>query len=97
MTYNVYHIDVKYFDWDEEKNRWLISRRNISFELIKDLIEAGCLLDVVDNHPPYEHQRVFMVQYIDYVYEVPFVEDEEKIFLKTAYPSRKSTLKYLLE
>jgi len=33
----------------------------------------------------------------NYAYLVPFVEDEEKHFLKTIYPSRKMTRKYLIE
>ena len=31
----------------------------------------------------------------DYVYAVPYVEDSEKIFLKTVFPSRKYTKLYL--
>jgi hypothetical protein len=31
----------------------------------------------------------------DYVFEVPYVEDNEKIFLKTAYPSHEATKRYL--
>jgi hypothetical protein len=31
-----------------------------------------------------------------YVYVVPFVEDGEKVFLKTIIPSRKMTKKHLL-
>jgi hypothetical protein len=31
-----------------------------------------------------------------YAYLVPFVQDEEKIFLKTIIPSRKATKKYLI-
>jgi hypothetical protein len=30
-----------------------------------------------------------------YIYFVPFVEDENKIFLKTIIPSRKATKQYL--
>jgi len=33
----------------------------------------------------------------DYVYLVPFVEDEKLIFLKTIIPSRKATKEYLGE
>ncbi len=33
----------------------------------------------------------------DYVYLVPFVEDEKTIFLKTIIPSRKATQQYLDE
>jgi len=31
----------------------------------------------------------------NYVYLIPFVEDEEKVFLKTIIPSRKATKYYL--
>jgi len=31
----------------------------------------------------------------DYIYSVPFVEDNEKVFLKTIIPNRKATKKHL--
>ncbi len=31
----------------------------------------------------------------NYAYLVPYVEDEEEVFLKTIIPSRKATQKYL--
>jgi hypothetical protein len=33
----------------------------------------------------------------DYVYLVPFIEDEHSVFLKTIIPSRKPTKQYLVE
>jgi uncharacterized DUF497 family protein len=81
----------KYFDWSKEKNDWLISKRGISFEFIKECIENGQIVADVHNHPPYEHQRVFMILIEDYIYEVPYVENADNIFLKTAYPSHKAT------
>jgi hypothetical protein len=42
-------------------------------------------------------QRFFVVQREDYVYLVPFVEDEHSVFLKTIIPSRKATKEYLGE
>ncbi len=86
---------MKHFDWNETKNVWLIENRGISFELLVEIIQSEAYLDIVENHPPYEHQRVFIVAIDEYVYRVPFVEDDEKVFLKTAYPSRKETKKYL--
>ena len=86
---------MKYFDWDSEKNQWLIENRGISFDYCLICITDGHLLDIVDNHPPYEHQKVFIVEIDGYVYEVRFVEDDEKIFLKTAHPSHEYTKKYL--
>jgi uncharacterized DUF497 family protein len=86
---------VKYIDWDEAKNQWLIANRGISFDVCAIYITQGEILAVVDNHPPYEHQKVFIINIDGYVYKVPYVEDEEKFFLKTVYPSRVATKKYL--
>lgn len=49
------------------------------------------------NQQRYGGQRIFVVQRDDYVYVVPFVEDEKLIFLKTIIPSRKATKQYLGE
>ncbi len=86
---------MKYFDWSEEKNEWLVRERGISFEFIKECIENGQVVGEVFNHPPYQHQRVYLILIDDYVFEVPYVEDDEKIFLKTAYPSHEATKRYL--
>ena len=43
----------------------------------------------------YGGQRIFVVQRDDYVYLVPFVEDDRLIALKTIIPSRKATKQYL--
>lgn len=34
----------------------------------------------VGNHPPYDRQRVHMILIDDYIYEVPYVEDDKKFF-----------------
>lgn len=86
---------MKYFDWDEEKNRWLMENRGISFDICIIAIEQGKVLAIEDNHPPYEHQKIFIVTIDDYAYEIPYVEDSEKYFLKTIYPSHEATKKYL--
>jgi hypothetical protein len=49
------------------------------------------------NPDRYVGQRIFVVQREDYVYLVPFVEDEHTVFLKTIIPSRKATKQYLGE
>lgn len=90
---------MKYFDWHELKNIQLKTGRGISFEDILTAIEAGKLLDNI-THPDqrrYKGQRILVVDIDDYVFLVPFVEDDEKIFLKTIYASRKFTRKYLLK
>jgi len=88
---------MKYFDRDDVKNDILKNERNISFEIITIQIETGKLLDVLGhpNQKRYKNQKLFVVEYEGYVYLVPFIEDEEKIFLKTIIPSRKATKKYL--
>ena len=45
--------------------------------------------------PAVTRQRIFVVRREDYVYLVPFVEDEHTVFLKTIIPSRKATKQYL--
>ena len=88
---------MKYFDWNEEKNGKLKTERHISFEIIVSQIELGHLLDIIEhpNKEQYKNQNIFIVEYENYVYLVPFVESEDKIFLKTIIPSRKATKLYL--
>ncbi len=88
---------VKHFAWDEAKNDHLKADRQIGFEEIVFHIERGDLLDVLEhpNQARYGGQRIFVVRCDDYVYLVPFVEDERLVFLKTIIPSRKATKQYL--
>ena len=87
---------MKYFSWNEEKNELLREERLISFEDVVFYIEQGFLLDVLEhpNQEKYKGQKIFVVQMDDYVYLVPFIEDDREIFLKTIIPSRKATKKY---
>jgi len=88
---------MKYFDWNEEKNRLLKESRNISFEEIVLAIENGRLLDVVEHNDKskYPDQRLLIVEIRNYAFVVPFVETEDAYFLKTIYPSRKATQTYI--
>lgn len=88
---------MKYFSWNEEKNELLRDERQVSFEDVVFYIEQGFLLDVLEhpNQAKYKGQKIFVVQMDDYVYLVPFIEDDREIFLKTIIPSRKATKKYL--
>ena len=90
---------MKYFAWDEAKNEKLKADRAIGFEDIVFHIERGDLLDILEHQNPdrYAGQRIFVVRREDYVYLVPFVEDEHTVFLKTIIPSRKATKQYLGE
>jgi hypothetical protein len=80
--------------WDKKKEEWLLRRRNISFECIKNIIEDGGYITIINN-PMYQDQKFFILNMNDYTYVVPFEEDAEyNIILKTAYPSRKYHAKY---
>jgi len=88
---------VKYFDWDEAKNEKLKFEREICFEDIVIAISEGRLHDVVAHPNPkkYPSQRIYIVEIQEYIYAVPFAEDEVKIFLKTIFASRVLTKRYL--
>ena len=88
---------MKPFRWSHEKNEQLKAERNISFEEIVLAIEAGGLLNIVAHTNPrkYPHQRMCIVAVEQYVYLVPFVEEADYYFLKTAIPNRKATREYL--
>ena len=92
-------MPVKFFDWDDAKNAKLKAERGIGFEEIVFHLARGDLLDILEHPNPdrYAGQRIFVVQRDDYVYLVPFVEDEHSVFLKTIIPSRKATKQYLGE
>ncbi len=85
------------FFWNEEKNNRLKEDRGISFEQIVTHIIQGDLL-LIKEHPNQERypgQQMFVVRIDDYVYLVPFVEKDNDAFLKTIFPSRKETRRYL--
>ena len=90
---------MKVFAWDDAKNVTLRADRGIGFEDIVFHIGRGDLLDILEHPTPHRYagQRVFVVQRDDYVYLVPYVEDEDTVFLKTIIPSRKATRQYLSE
>ena len=74
-----------------------MAEREICFEDVVVAISEGNVLDILTHHNPakYPNQKVYVVSVHEYIYLVPFVEDETKIFLKTIYPSRKLTKQYL--
>ena len=88
---------MKYYDWNDDKNKVLKRPRGVSFEQVVLAIVSGDLIDRVKHPNPekYPNQRVFLVKIEDYIYSVSCVEDDEKIFLKTIIPNSKATKKYL--
>jgi len=88
---------MKLYEWSDEKNAWLRQERGITFEDIVFHVAHGGLLDTIEhpNQRRYAGQRILIVKVEEYVCLVPFVEDDEVIFLKTIVPSRKMTKLYL--
>jgi len=88
---------MKYYDWNDDKNELLKKLRGVSFEQVVLAIVTGDLVDRVKHPNPekYPNQRVFLVKIEDYIYSVPYVEDDEKLFLKTIIPNSKATKKYI--
>jgi uncharacterized DUF497 family protein len=83
-------------NWNEDKNRWLLKNRGVSFEIVLEKIIEG---EVIDNipHPnkkKYPHQFIFIIKIDSYCYLVPYVTEGDDIFLKTMIPSRQMTKKY---
>ena len=56
----------------------------------------GILVSLILSSVVSAHQKAYLVEIEGYIYMVPFVEkDKKEIFLKTIFPSRKLTKKYL--
>lgn len=85
------------FDWNDEKNEWLKRERGITFEDVIFHLTHDGLLDTIEhpNQKQYPSQRLFIINVDGYAHIVPFVEDDDVIFLKTIVPSRKMTKLYL--
>jgi len=88
---------VKPIKWNTDKNKILIQGRNISFSVVSQLIINGKTIAIIKhpNYKKYPNQQVFIINIENYIYLIPFVEDDKKIFLKTIIPSRKATRDYL--
>lgn len=90
-------MKMKPFNWNRDKNQQLQQQRRIAFDDIIQTIEQGNLFDVIKHYNPdkYPSQKIFIVKIDNYVYLVPFVENNLNIFFKTIIPSRKITKTYL--
>ena len=91
-----YIIHMKYLNWDPQKNEILKRERGISFEEIAYLIEYGQILGIEEN-PSRPNQKMYILEIDNYAIIVPYVENDDEIFLKTAFPSRKYTKRYGLK
>jgi uncharacterized DUF497 family protein len=87
---------MKSINWNTEKSLSLKALRGISFEDVVYYIEKGNIMNdyAHPNQKRYPGQRIMVIGINNYAYLVPYVENEEEIFLKTIIPSRKTTEKY---
>lgn len=81
---------MRKIQWNPVKNLELTENRRVSFE---DLLNAKFI--GIEEHPKKLHQRYMVFEYKKYVWVVPYVSHGDFYFLKTAFPSRKHTKKYL--
>lgn len=70
--------------WSPLKSKRLKRTRGVSFE---EIVHAK-LLDIRE-HPSRSDQKILIYDYKGYIWAVPFIIDNQGIFLKTLYPSRK--------
>ncbi len=72
--------------WNELKSKRLKQTRGVSFiEILREKLIA------VRPHPKKANQKLFLFERQGYIWVVPFVADEEGIFLKTFFPDRRFT------
>jgi hypothetical protein len=90
---------MKNLNWNSKKSVVLKASRGICFEDVVFYIERGEILDdyLHPNQQAYLGQRIMVIVIANYAYLVPYVENEEELFLKTIIPSRKATQRYLGE
>lgn len=82
-------IEEMDFVWDSDKNTWLKQKRFVSFEEISAMIQQGDYRDVIENRAR-SGQQCVIVTIRSYTWVVPYVIDaQDRVVLKTAYPSRK--------
>jgi len=77
---------MKEIRWNVLKNERLKKARGASFE---DLINSK-LIKIMKN-PKRVNQNIMLFEYKKYIWVVPVIEEENRYFLKTLFPSRKYT------
>jgi uncharacterized DUF497 family protein len=85
------------YEWSEEKDALLREKHGIGFADCVSAVEAGNVLADLEhpNRERYPRQRIMILMIDEYAWDVPYVRDGETIFLKTLFPNRKHTARYL--
>jgi hypothetical protein len=86
---------VKRHAWGHEKASLVLrNETRVGFEERVVVIEDNRILDIVENEN-YPCQKMYVQNINSHASVVPLVESEEEVFLKTMFPSRKFTKRYL--
>lgn len=88
MNYNIFGDENIY--WDPLKSALLKDTRGVSFE---DILDAAFV--AIKQHPKRLNQKFVLVEIEGYIWAVPFVETDGGVFLKTLFPSRVHTKKWM--
>ncbi|EKE14992.1 MAG: hypothetical protein ACD_12C00206G0006 [uncultured bacterium] len=87
---------MKEIRFNQDKNKELKLTRGISFDEIAEIIKKVRTTTIEHpNKKRYPKQRISLVKIKNHIYAVPFIEEDDYIFLKTIYPSEKYTKKLL--
>ncbi|MDX2470789.1 MAG: toxin [SAR324 cluster bacterium] len=86
---------MKKIQWNPEKSETIQnnSNRGVSLELIAELIQNDAYVDII-TRTNYPDQGAFVLPIDEEVWCVPFREEDETIYLITAWPDRKLRRKY---
>lgn len=85
------------YEYSKEKEEIVKQKHGMSFEEVIRALDKKKILTKFahPNRKKYPNQHVFVVEINGYAIVVPHIEQGEKIFLKTAFPSRKYTKKFI--
>ena len=89
LSIHTYYTDERVW-WDRAKSERLKQERGASFE---EAIHWTLL--TVRAHPERPSQQILFLLHEHYVWLVPCIVGADEVFLKTLYPNRKYTKKWL--
>jgi hypothetical protein len=84
--------------------RWNIEKaKSLKENEVRDKVEfEECVVALEENrvladlpHPTRPNQRIFVLEINGYAHVVPYVEEENGVFLKTVFPRRRHHAQYL--
>jgi uncharacterized DUF497 family protein len=86
------------YEWNEDKDALLRNKYGIGFADCVSAVQAGNLLADLEhpNRERYPRQRIMILMIDEYAWDVPYVRNGDRMFLKTLFPNRKHTARYLL-